>query len=41
MINYKVGEVKGIFLAEVAAPIDLPGSAIDKTLEGLLKQLKK
>jgi len=38
--TYKVGEVKGTFLAEVAAPIKLPGVAMGKTLEELLAQMK-
>lgn len=39
--TYKKGEVKGTFLAQVAAPVKLPGVAMDKTIDGLLKQLKK
>lgn len=39
--TYKKGEVNGTFLAEVGAPIKLPGVAIAKTLEELNKQLKK
>jgi hypothetical protein len=39
--TYKVGEVKGTFLAEVAAPIKLPGVAVAKTLDELKAQLAK
>ncbi|UXP34052.1 Lipl32 family lipoprotein [Reichenbachiella agarivorans] len=38
--TYKTGEVNGTFLAEVAAPIKLPGVAVAKTLEELNNQLK-
>lgn len=31
--TYKTGEVKGTFLAEVGAPIKLPGVAVGKTVE--------
>ena len=37
--TYKVGEVKGTFIAQIAAPIKLPGVAIAKTLEDLNAQL--
>ncbi|RZS93069.1 Lipl32 family lipoprotein [Aquimarina brevivitae] len=37
--TYKRGEVKGTFLAEVAAPIKLPGVVMAKTIEGLKKTL--
>lgn len=37
--TYKVGEVKGTFLAEVAAPVKLPGVALAKTIDELLVQL--
>ncbi len=37
--TYKKGEVKGTFLAEVAAPIKLPGVVIAKTIEELKKGL--
>jgi hypothetical protein len=39
--TYKVGEVKGTFIAEVGAPIKLPGSAIAKTIEELVELLNK
>ncbi|MEZ4739983.1 MAG: LipL32 family surface lipoprotein [Flavobacteriales bacterium] len=39
--TYKKGEVRGSFLAQVGAPVKLPGSAIAATLEGLMEQLKK
>ncbi len=39
--TYKTGEVKGTFLAEVGAPVNLPGVAIAKSLEDLLKQLNE
>lgn len=35
--TYKVGEVQGSFLAQVGAPIELPGTAIAKTTEELHK----
>ncbi len=38
--TYKVGEVKGTFLAEVASPIKLPGVAMAKTIDELVKQLQ-
>lgn len=38
--TYKVGEVKGTFVAQVGAPIKIPGVVIDKTLDGLLKQIE-
>jgi len=37
--TYKTGEVKGTFLAEVAAPVKLPGVVMAKTIEELLKGL--
>lgn len=37
--TYKRGEVNGTFLAEVAAPIKLPGVAMAKTIDELKKQL--
>lgn len=39
--TYKRGEVNGTFLAEVAAPVKLPGVAMAKTIDELLKGLKK
>jgi hypothetical protein len=39
--TYKVGEVKGTFLAQVGAPVKLPGVAIAKTIDDLKKQLVK
>ncbi|MBN2520864.1 MAG: hypothetical protein JXB17_10195 [Bacteroidales bacterium] len=39
--TYKVGEVKGTFLAQVGAPVKLPGVAIAKTIEDLLEQINK
>lgn len=38
--TYKVGEVQGTFLAQVGAPIDLPGVAIARTLADLAKTAK-
>ncbi len=38
--TYKTGEVSGTFLAEVAAPVKLPGVAVGKTLEELQAQFK-
>ncbi|MBP1840732.1 Lipl32 family lipoprotein [Formosa algae] len=37
--TYKTGEVKGTFLAEVAAPVKLPGVVMAKTIEDLKKGL--
>ena len=37
--TYKTGEVKGTFLAEVAAPIKLPGVVMAKSIEELKKAL--
>jgi hypothetical protein len=37
--TYKTGEVKGTFLAEVAAPIKLPGVAVAKTPDGIRELL--
>lgn len=37
--TFKTGEVKGTFLAEVAAPIKLPGVVMAKTIEDLKKGL--
>jgi hypothetical protein len=39
--TYKVGEVKGGFLAQVGAPVKLPGVCIASNLDDLLKQVKK
>lgn len=39
--TYKLGDVKGTFLAEVGAPIKLPGIVMDKTIDGILKGIKK
>jgi hypothetical protein len=39
--TYKKGEVKGTFLAEVAAPIKLPGVGMAKTIEELVEQINK
>jgi len=37
--TYKVGEVQGSFLAQVGAPIELPGTVIAKTTEELYKMV--
>ncbi|WP_340154964.1 Lipl32 family lipoprotein [uncultured Winogradskyella sp.] len=37
--TYKKGEVKGTFLAEVAAPVKLPGVVMAKTIEDLKNEL--
>ncbi len=37
--TYKTGEVKGTFLAQVAAPVKLPGVVMAKTIEELKKGL--
>ncbi|MFC5046771.1 Lipl32 family lipoprotein [Aquimarina hainanensis] len=39
--TYKRGEVKGTFVAQVAAPIKLPGVAMAKTIADLKKELSK
>lgn len=39
--TYKVGEVKGTFLAQVGAPIKLPGTAIARTPADLAKLIGK
>ena len=39
--TYKTGEVKGTFLAEVAAPIKLPGVVMAKTIAELKEELSK
>ena len=39
--TYKKGEVNGTFLAEVAAPIKLPGVAMAKTIDELLKKINE
>jgi len=39
--TYKTGEVQGSFLAQVGAPVKLPGVGISSSLEDLLKQVKK
>lgn len=39
--TYKVGEVNGGFLAQLAAPVKLPGVKVSNTLEGLMIEAKK
>ncbi len=39
--TYKVGDVNGTFLAEVAAPVKLPGVAMAKTIDELLKKINE
>ncbi|MFH2096565.1 MAG: LipL32 family surface lipoprotein, partial [Bacteroidota bacterium] len=39
--TYKTGEVNGTFIAQVAAPVKLPGVAVAKTIDALLLQLNK
>ena len=39
--TYKTGEVSGTFLAQVGAPVKLPGVAMAKTIEELIEALKK
>jgi hypothetical protein len=39
--TYKKGEVQGGFLAQVGAPVKLPGVAISSDLESLMKALSK
>lgn len=39
--TYKTGEVQGSFLAQVGAPVKLPGVGVASTLEDLMKQVKK
>lgn len=38
--TYKKGEVKGTFLAEVGAPVKIPGIVMAKTIEALKAQIK-
>lgn len=38
--TYKVGEVQGSFVAQIGAPIKLPGVVVAKTLEEMAKQVK-
>lgn len=39
--TYKVGEVKGSFLAQIGSPVKLPGVVISSNLEDLMKQANK
>lgn len=39
--TYKTGEVQGGFVAQVGAPVKLPGVAIASSLDGLIKLAKK
>ena len=39
--TFKKGEVKGTFLAEVAAPIKLPGVVVNKDLNEIIKEINK
>jgi hypothetical protein len=39
--TYKTGEVQGSFLAQVGAPVNLPGVGISSNLDDLMKQVKK
>lgn len=39
--TYKTGEVSGTFLAEVGAPVKLPGVCVAKTIEELLALMNK
>jgi hypothetical protein len=39
--TYKTGEVQGSFLAQVGAPVDIPGIVIAKDLTTLTKMIKK
>jgi len=39
--TYKVGEVQGGFLAQIGAPVKLPGVGVASNLDELLKLLKK
>jgi hypothetical protein len=38
--TYKTGEVQGSFLAQVGAPVDIPGIVIATDLDGLVKLIK-
>lgn len=38
--TYKRGDVKGTFIAQIGAPVDLPGVIVDKDINNLLKKLK-
>jgi hypothetical protein len=37
--TYKVGEVQGSFVAQVGAPVKLPGVKINQTIDGLIKDV--
>lgn len=39
--TYKTGQVKGSFIAQVSSPVKLPEVGIAKTVDELLKQIKK
>ncbi|HBF89196.1 MAG TPA: hypothetical protein DDX39_11190 [Bacteroidales bacterium] len=39
--TYKVGEVQGSFMAQVGAPVKLPGVAVAKDVDSLVKLLKE
>jgi hypothetical protein len=39
--TYKTGEVQGSFMAQIGAPVDLPGVVIAPNLDALAKQTKK
>jgi hypothetical protein len=39
--TYKVGDVQGSFLAQVGAPIKIPGVVIAKDLESLVKMINE
>ncbi|MFN5324510.1 MAG: LipL32 family surface lipoprotein [Bacteroidota bacterium] len=39
--TYKVGEVQGSFMAQVGAPVKLPGVRISNTLQGLVESMEK
>ncbi|MCW3126323.1 MAG: hypothetical protein JWO03_1981 [Bacteroidetes bacterium] len=39
--TYKTGEVQGSFVAQIGAPVDLPGVAVASTVDDLAKAVKK
>ena len=39
--TYKAGEVKGTFVAQVGAPVKIPGIIIAKDLDTLVKKIKE
>lgn len=38
--TYKTGEVKGTFIAQIGAPVELPGVVVDKDINNLIKKIQ-